>query len=89
MEAALLPDEDTDLVFVNRLGRDWAYQKLANQHAIFRAGCRDGCDLGCDWVPACKLQLICRDQNGALNSIIKCLNVASILYILLGYKIRG
>ena len=31
MEAALLPDERTDLVSTNRLGHGWAYQKLANQ----------------------------------------------------------
>ena len=40
MEAALLPD----LVPTNRLGHGWAYLKLANQQAIFRAGCKDGCD---------------------------------------------
>ena len=44
MEAALLSDERTDLVSMNRLGHGWAYQKLANQQAIFRAGCKDGCD---------------------------------------------
>ena len=31
MEAALLPDERTDLVSTNRLGHGWACQKLANQ----------------------------------------------------------
>ena len=45
MEAALLPDERTDLVSTNRLGHGWAYQKLATQQAIFRACCNDGCDL--------------------------------------------
>ena len=48
MEAALLPHERTDLVSKNRLEYGWAYQKLASQQAIFRAGCNDGCDLGCD-----------------------------------------
>ena len=56
MEAALLPDERTDLVSTNRLGHGWAYQKLANQRAIFRTGCKDGCD----WLPALDLQPICR-----------------------------
>ena len=50
MEAALLPDERTDLVSTNRLGHGWANQKLANQQAIFRAGCKDGCDLGYNWL---------------------------------------
>ena len=45
---APLPDERTDLVSTNRLGHGWAYQKLANQQAILRAGCKDGCD----WLPA-------------------------------------
>ena len=40
MEATLLPGERTDLVSTNRLGHGWAYQKLANQQAIFRAGCK-------------------------------------------------
>ena len=31
MEAALLPDERTDLDSTNRLGHGWAYQTLANQ----------------------------------------------------------
>ena len=48
MEAASLPDERTDLVSTNRLGHGWAYQKLANQQAIFRAGYKDGSD----WLPA-------------------------------------
>ena len=39
MEAALLPDERTDLVSTNRLGHGWAYQKLANQPTIFQTGC--------------------------------------------------
>ena len=39
MESALLSDERTDLVSTNRMGHGWAYQKLANQQAIFRAGC--------------------------------------------------
>ena len=52
METVLLTDERTDLVYANRLGSGWAYQKLANQQAIFRAGFKDGCDLGCDWLPA-------------------------------------
>ena len=52
MEAALLPDERTDFASTNRLGHGWAYQTLANQQAIFRAGCKDGCDLACDWLPA-------------------------------------
>ena len=47
MEAASLPDERTDLVSTSRLEHGWAYQKLANQKAIFRAGCKDGCD----WLP--------------------------------------
>ena len=51
MEAALLPDKHTDLVSMNRLGHGWSYQKLANQQAILRAGCKDGRDLGCDWLP--------------------------------------
>ena len=51
MEATSLPDERTDLVAMNRLQNGWAYQKLANQQAIFRAGCKDGCDLGRDWPP--------------------------------------
>ena len=42
MEAASLPSERTDLVSTNRLGYGWAYQKLANQQAIFRTGCKDG-----------------------------------------------
>ena len=46
MEETLLPDERTDSVSANRLGHGWAYQKLANQKAIFRAGCKNGCDLG-------------------------------------------
>ena len=37
MVAALLPDERTDLVSTNGLAHGWAYQKLANQQAIFRA----------------------------------------------------
>ena len=52
IEAALLPDERTDLVSTNRLGHGWVYQKLANQRAAFRDGCKDGCNLGCDWLPA-------------------------------------
>ena len=48
MEATLLLDERTDLVSTNRLGYGWAYKKLANRQAIFRAGCKDGCDLDCD-----------------------------------------
>ena len=48
MEAPLLLDERTDFVSTNRLGHGWAYQKLANQQAISRAGCKDGCD----WLPA-------------------------------------
>ena len=72
MKPVLLPDERTDLVSKNRLGHGWAYQKLANQQAIFRAGCKDSCDLGCDWLPAYReMQLICRDQSGALNSTIR------------------
>ena len=51
-KAAILPIELTDLVSTDRLGHGWAYQKLANQQALFRAGCKDGCDLGCDWLPA-------------------------------------
>ena len=39
VEAVLLPDERTVLVSTNRLAHGWAYQKLANQHALFRAGC--------------------------------------------------
>ena len=35
MEAALLPDERTELVSTNMLGHGWAYKKLANQQAIF------------------------------------------------------
>ena len=38
MEAELLTDERTGLVSKNRLGYGWAYQKLANKQAIFRAG---------------------------------------------------
>ena len=52
MEAQLLHDERADFVSTNRLGRGWAYQKLANQQAIFRAGCKDGCGLDCDWLSA-------------------------------------
>ena len=52
MEAVLLPDERTDLVSTNRLGHGWANQKLANQQAIFRAGCKSVCD----WLPAYELQ---------------------------------
>ena len=48
MEAALLPEERTDLVSPNRLGHVWVYHNLANQQAIFWAGCKDGCD----WLPA-------------------------------------
>ena len=44
MEAALLHDERTDLVSTNILGHGWAYQKLTNQQAIFRAGCNGGCE---------------------------------------------
>ena len=66
IEAALQPGERTDLVSTNRLGHGWAYQKLANQQALFRAGCKDGCD----WLPAYELQPICRGQSGALNSMI-------------------
>ena len=51
MDAALLPDVRTDLVSTNWLRHSWAYQKLANQQTLFRAGCKDGCDLGCDWLP--------------------------------------
>ena len=47
MEAALLLDERTDLVSKHILEHGWEYQKLANQRAVFRAGC----DLGCDWLP--------------------------------------
>ena len=79
MEAALLPDERTDLVSTNRLGHGWAYQKLANQEAMFRGGYKDGCD----WLSALVLQPICRDQSGALNSMIKMLNAISVLSILL------
>ena len=39
MESALLSDERTDLVSTNRMEHGWAYQKLANQQAIFQAGC--------------------------------------------------
>ena len=63
MKAALLPDERTDLVSTNRLGHGRAYQKLANQQAIFRAGCKDGCELGCDWLPAKELQPINRPKR--------------------------
>ena len=52
METALLPDERTDFVSTNRLWQGWTHQKLANQQAIFRAGSKDGCDLGYDWPPA-------------------------------------
>ena len=52
MEAALLPEEHTDLVSTNRLGHDWAYDKLANQQVIYRACCKDGINLGGDWLPA-------------------------------------
>ena len=38
IEAALLPDERTEFVSTNRLGHGWAYRKLTNQQAIFRAG---------------------------------------------------
>ena len=41
VEAELLPNERTDLVFTNRLGYGWAMwtnQNLANQQAIFRGG---------------------------------------------------
>ena len=48
MEAAILPDERTDFVSTNRLVQGWAYQKLANQQAIFRADSKDGGD----WLPA-------------------------------------
>ena len=51
MEAVLVPDECTDLVSRNRLEHGWAYQKLANQQAFFRAFSKNGCDLGCDWLP--------------------------------------
>ena len=44
MQTAILPDKPTDLVSTNRLGHGWACQKLANQQAIFRAGC--------DWLAA-------------------------------------
>ena len=44
MEAVLQPDKRTDFVSTNRLGHGWAYQKLTNQQAIFRAGCKDGYD---------------------------------------------
>ena len=40
MEIALLSDERTDLVSTNRLRHGWAYQKLANQQAIFELGAR-------------------------------------------------
>ena len=73
MEAALLPDECTDLVSTNRLGHGWANQKLTNQQAIFRAGCKDGCDLGCDWLHGSCSRFV--DQSGALNSMIKSLNL--------------
>ena len=46
-EETILPNERTDLVSTNKLGHGWAYQKLANQQAIFLAGCKDGCD----WLP--------------------------------------
>ena len=52
MEATLLPDSLLTLVSTNRLGHGWAYQKLANQQAIFPAGCLDGWDLACDWLSA-------------------------------------
>ena len=53
MEAALLHDERTDCVSTNTLRHDWAYQKLANQQAIFRGGgCKYDCDLGYDWLTA-------------------------------------
>ena len=85
MEAVLLSDERTDLVSTNRLGYGWAYQKLANQQAIiFRDGCKDGYDLGCDWLPAQEQQLIFRYQSGVLHSMIIKLNSASILSIFLG-----
>ena len=59
MEEAFLPDERTDLVSMNWVRHGWAYQKLANQQAIFRAGC-DWLSMvanqqaifraGCDWL---------------------------------------
>ena len=68
---ALLPGERTDLVSTNRLGHGWAYKKLTNQQGC-KDGCgKDGCDLACDWLPAQELQPICRDQCGALDSMIK------------------
>ena len=43
MEVPSLPDEHnigvTKFVFSNRVGHGWACQKLANQQAIYRAGC--------------------------------------------------
>ena len=45
-------------------------------HHIVLAGCKEGCDLGCDWLPAKGLQPICRDQSVALNSVIKRLSAA-------------
>ena len=79
MEAPLLPDERTDLVSTNRLGHGWAYQKLANQEAMFRVGCKDGCD----WLPAQELQQICRDKSGAVNPLIERLSTPPLLSVLL------
>ena len=63
----MLPDERADLVSTNRLGHGWAYQKLANRQAIFRAGCKDGCD----WLPAYRSYSQFVETKAALNSMIK------------------
>ena len=55
------------------------YQRLANQKPISLAGCKNVRD----WLPAYELQPFCRDQSGALNSMIKKLNAISVLSILL------
>ena len=79
METALLPDERTELVSTTRLGRGWTSKKLTISNLLFRTGCKDGCDLVYDWLPAYVLQPICRQQKGALKSIIKRPNAAFIL----------
>ena len=44
-EAALLPG------LCEKAGTWLGMPKAAQSATIFRTGCKDGCDLGCDWLP--------------------------------------
>ena len=80
MDAALLPDERTSLVSTNRLGHGWAYQKTDQSASHYPSWLQGWFVIGCQPI---ELQSISRDKSGALNSMLKKFNAASILSILL------